>query len=463
MIANDLASATDGHVIDLDGIVNSKGLGHENYFKLWVVAKDKARVKSDSEGSKKIRIIDNPLLMEKGRAYGNRDDRAVLVWKRIANAAHYIVEYRELGKRDRWWLVPDASHTDTSWPANENWPYYSDFFPNPQTVPQPSRGDTIPATVLGLDRGKLYAFQVNYVTTGGEEVFSARDAFVWPSSKRPPRESRIGTYPFFGYWEGGRYDYTICSKTFDDPDTPDDESSEWKALISHAFEQWEQAVPDRVTVTRMVGSCVVDNDIPFTLVRALFNGRNEAYMVDTSNWYSAIFPLLSDNPLFLCIEVAPACVISTRYTDIEWNWPFTTPRVRALDDGSVDVLVNASNMPTGPPPNGNARTFDIPGGNASVDDADVQFNTCKDDPNRAEDWRNYELMLHEAGHALGLSGFTLLEFWRYQTAHPTIPDSVMNYDWKTRYPVGSGFSEPDCSPHPFDIMAIEALYQTVNP
>ena len=26
---------------------------------------------------------------------------------------------------------------------------------------------------------------------------------------------------------------------------------------------------------------------------------------------------------------------------------------------------------------------------------------------------------------------------------------------------GNGATEPDCSPHPFDIMAIQALYQTV--
>ena len=37
-------------------------------------------------------------------------------------------------------------------------------------------------------------------------------------------------------------------------------------------------------------------------------------------------------------------------------------------------------------------------------------------------------------------------------AHPLITDTVMNY-----------IGEPDCSPHPFDIMAIHALYQPLNP
>ena len=39
----------------------------------------------------------------------------------------------------------------------------------------------------------------------------------------------------------------------------------------------------------------------------------------------------------------------------------------------------------------------------------------------------------------------------------------MNYDEedKIRYPVGGSFFEPDYSPHPFDVMAIYALYQNV--
>ena len=72
-------------------------------------------------------------------------------------------------------------------------------------------------------------------------------------------------------------------------------------------------------------------------------------------------------------------------------------------------------------------------------------------------------MAHEVGHALGLSGLSPFEVFfevftergRYVMAHPTIPDSVMNYVNFTR-------TEPDCSPHPFDIMIIYALYQTVD-
>ena len=85
--------------------------------------------------------------------------------------------------------------------------------------------------------------------------------------------------------------------------------------------------------------------------------------------------------------------------------------------------------------------------------------------------------MHEAGHALGLSNVSYVglvteplslyawfkRFQPYEAAHPTIPDAVMNYDdevpdhWAAWAP--SPLNEPDCSPHPFDLMAIYSLYQ----
>ncbi len=70
----------------------------------------------------------------------------------------------------------------------------------------------------------------------------------------------------------------------------------------------------------------------------------------------------------------------------------------------------------------------------------------------------YETMVHEAGHTLGPSVFTLvyqvIPQGRCVASHPTIGDSVMNYWNYTAI-------EPDCSPHPFDIMALHALYRAV--
>ena len=103
----------------------------------------------------------------------------------------------------------------------------------------------------------------------------------------------------------------------------------------------------------------------------------------------------------------------------------------------------------------------------------TRFNACrpdKDSRGRAINYSLYILALHEIGHALGLSNsgeslkyideYTADEI--YVISHPTIADSVLNYDSKvSRAIVPNDFAEPDCSPHPFDVMAIYALYQNI--
>ena len=110
----------------------------------------------------------------------------------------------------------------------------------------------------------------------------------------------------------------------------------------------------------------------------------------------------------------------------------------------------------------------------------TRFNAClsggtpvPEDNVAGDDYYAYAITVHEAGHALGLSAlnkfFAFKEFFdvatTYQDAHPTIPDSVMNYDnmvseFASWVPGGDQHSEPDCFPHPFDVMAIYALYQS---
>ena len=70
----------------------------------------------------------------------------------------------------------------------------------------------------------------------------------------------------------------------------------------------------------------------------------------------------------------------------------------------------------------------------------------------------------------GLAGYNIIDVGRkrfYEMSHPTIPESVMNYDDKVsenQNPVTGDFirAEPDCAAYPFDLMALHALYQTVE-
>lgn len=104
----------------------------------------------------------------------------------------------------------------------------------------------------------------------------------------------------------------------------------------------------------------------------------------------------------------------------------------------------------------------------------TRFNTCmiNHTPYLNDNWGTthfaYATAVHEAGHALGLSNINAdpVFYQPYHAAHPTIPDTVLNYDGEAgeRFPGlrGRSHREPDCSPHPFDVMAIYALYQNVT-
>ncbi len=80
------------------------------------------------------------------------------------------------------------------------------------------------------------------------------------------------------------------------------------------------------------------------------------------------------------------------------------------------------------------------------------FNPC---PNTNDDY-NYpkSSLVHEAGHAIGLRAASKKAADPEFQGHPSIADSVMNYNRKLML-----VNEKDCSPHPLDIMAIFAIYQ----
>ena len=78
----------------------------------------------------------------------------------------------------------------------------------------------------------------------------------------------------------------------------------------------------------------------------------------------------------------------------------------------------------------------------------VVFNTCPDMGGNYN--RPYSTLVHEAGHALGIrSGNDGID---QEIHHPNaeIKSAIMSY----------GRGEPQCSPHPLDILAIFALYQS---
>ena len=113
------------------------------------------------------------------------------------------------------------------------------------------------------------------------------------------------------------------------------------------------------------------------------------------------------------------------------------------DEVTSDILLRRSSINTHVPV---LTTSLFPGGDAYATRGDVQFNSCD------ETKKTYEHLVHEAGHALGIAGGNTGAN-PAKAHHPNmyISESTMSYGAKQ-----------GCFPHPLDIMAIYAIYQTVD-
>ena len=491
--------------ISLDSIFASeKGLANSPYqYDFEVRAQDSGNSYRDSEYSDTITIIDNPLLTEGGRAYAsNGGDEASLEWTTVTNASNYEIRYRKLG---HYTVLGEGTknHTSLDWPKEASWPYYH----GAETEPSDTPGND---TIDDLDEGDIYTFQINY-EIGDTKVFSARDAYVWPSDVKPAERARVGTYPFFGHHTGGTFNYTICENMFPDPDTTTMDN-EWVELIKSAFGQWEVATQvgtDKlITMTPTVENCPTGTTgSPTAKFIQDDDQRNEVRMLDI--YSPSIYSLweFKSDVFKICLTEGPACVTSfSGYSGLQTNCDVSTNTCQirygplgifSIDRTRIAKLLEDYQSTGIPSPellgvidtaarNDRQASNELQGVDITFKESDfpvssvtmptsIKFNTCLPDKDAASDdsdqgYFAYTTAVHEAGHALGLSNFSYVDLvipWsapqEYHTAHPTIPDAVMNYDnaQRIRHPVGASFSEPDCSPHPFDIMAIYALYQTV--
>ena len=279
-----------------------------------------------------------------------------------------------------------------------------------------------------------------------------------PAINAPLWRERIATFPSYGHWPNGLVEYSICDGTF----TELGANANWPSLIEYAFERWEEDVPDMLTMTRTTDGCVDDdgdpitNDDPSTLFKALYNDTNEVYMYRFS--LAHLPEIYWHNSDFVCIRLSGACVLSTRYDE------YFAYGAEPLEDDRTDVIVNRDIS---------SGIDKVPGGNFTHDATDVRLNRClepggvpdltaSEDKNQDgdnDDYFSYTLMLHEAGHLVGLSQYHRLFPIDLDgsDAHPSVRGTVMNYDGRV-----NAMLEPDCSLHPLDKLAVRALYQNVR-
>ena len=390
-----------------------------------------------------ITVINNPIYKIDGHSDPGAGT-AVVSWNAVPDArgGRYVLRYQKMdGPAD--------------WQSSRNW----DVQPSGNTFME--LDEVLPALLTEdinwLNEGmEIYAVQLLYEAPFGRldeakfrpVIFSAQPSYFWPSDTAPSEGVRVGTFPSFGHWPSGVFRYRICEGTFSDQ-----LDGSWADATREAAKQWEDAVPDLLTVQGTIGDCHqphrrIEPDAYAELVDNEFNdvfARPQAWVSPLS--------VLRKNPGYICaLTFAPACVISNRY----WY-----PNVEAediLQDGDVDIVANPRVLR-----NGKHTVADIPGYDTTVDPGEIRANECRDldqngDRRVGEDYFGFELMLHEVGHALGISQFYFRETWDTDdnVAHPTIRGSVMNYDDNV------GVTEGDCFPYPMDIMAIRAIYEHFN-
>ncbi len=428
----------------------------------------------DSLPSKKFRIVDSPIRSADGNNKGISNSvwgSATIKWHRIPGISQYTIRYRLLTgthtEKDGWYPYGYTNLTNMSDIVSDHNSYSTALLKHTRT---------------NLKLMKIYAIQLNYTDQNGIRVFAGRDAFVWPAKDFPKEDERVATYPYFGHWTTKEYKYRICDQTF-----PADKREKWIQLIDDAFERWESATNGLVKVTSESSKCGLNNDSPLDDYKHLKINLNEVYMVDTTKQayiqllalpiipsplrlasryvitkvtgQSDILNLIkyADDIRSICIYLkTPACTISRMYSQSASAAGKLNNNVESIN--GVDIIFKKNRF--------DAYPIDKP--------ESVKFNRCfpvetiKIGENRYDKHFPYITALHEAGHALGTSGFSnadvigSLDIFggddSYHRAHPFIPDAAMNYDSK----IDAIINEPDCSPHPFDIMAIYALYQTVD-
>ena len=474
----------------------SIGSADREHFKLWVVARDTDNVALPSIDSPHIIIVDNPILRVDGSSPNTGEGKAVLEWGTISNLeGSEEIRFRRLlpsGQPQR-----QVNHSDIDWRPGNYSPWLS---PINVTDPEAKSGDPTrrTSTILGLTQGELYAVQLNYDRRVGAETlrtFSAREVYVWPSDRaagvRSEQEvaQRVATFPLRFNLPNRTYSYVFCADTFEN--ATQHATTTWAEFIEHAFDQWKYATDNEVMIERIEGTECADYSGFVNIVRArvvhferIFGAawveaRIEAFIQEleahgiesTRNEDATLNEVLSVRyPAGILRTVGVLDEVSEYvghgYCYAADSYVPCTTRTVTTKDGS-ELITSDILIPDHVIDSIQYSMFesgkDILRLPASTK---ARFNSCGDVSDL------YRHMVHEIGHALGISDHRRFDDRldlifpvavdpssnpvqdRY---HSLLADSIVSYKISREVQ-----KEYGCSPHPFDILAIFALYQTVH-
>ena len=484
--ASSLTTVETCMVINLSAIVTTssgadEGLAHSKAWGFQVRAVNSA---GGSEYSSDLVLIDNPIVAPNG--YSPSDTGQIsFQWASISDimqpkgsdysSGNVGFNYRKV-VHDTDESIP---HTQLGWLPYSHLRFGSSPDANGGTVSGKAR--------RGLSLDTIYAIQFRLDATGPDgtsKVYAARDAYAWTSGSRPRLGDRVATFPMDPD-VSKTYVYRIC------PDGFGDYLTDWKLTIEHAFRQWEIATGDLVRATRTADGCpdftkVLEKAVEAVSMygpvtdgnRARIEGHirtldsytkldlqdrvaNEIHMVDfdaqpVNNLRTQlVFSGLSVNLGINECSMYGACATRERHHESGLRTVDITINKGVYDRDPllVDIDLEA-------PLSVIENIYD------DIRSTEIVFNTC---PQTVFDPRSYAVIVHEAGHVFGLNGFTLSEsdrdVWHdLLKGHPAIRGSVLTYknrnlrlDDAPEYNFSS--EEGACAPHPFDVMALYALYQ----
>ena len=451
------------YVIYLDQVIVDnpmRGFKDSKAFQLQIEASDG----NTTLASETITIIDTPISEANGNS--TNSDSGEITWtsvRDILNNNNYTS-----GTYDLRYRLASGNHARPEWRPE-----------NLGSVHSSRTNVTSPFTLTGLMPRQVYAIQLVYregsSTTYDTDVFAARYSYVWPSSS--PAASSESSAP---QWVAGiplrfplpsaTYEYRICEDTF-----PVGKQGDWSAFIQHAFEQWDLATGGVVTMTYSSEDCTDYSNVVDAVLEEV---RARTGLPDTS-FRNAVVAILSR---LRWTDIRPNQIDDSRLNeiimldDIDWNadlskvsdydrrrefafsefarqsgfglrdcWGGYDPKEESTiacavltkrvgyEGYTTDIFLRRTKVEDDP--------LTLPGGDARVDPSDIPFNTC---PSGAKD-TVYGVLVHEVGHALGVrsghSGFA---------GHPSFADTAM----------AAGNTDFNCSPHPLDVLAMYALYQS---
>ena len=460
------AAASSGSVmdasykIDLRSIIgagaDSEGLAQASAYQFRVKAIASGSTRADSDYSAVVEIRDTPITSINGDSRSRTDGKgqAVVTWGAVPGATAFTLRWRKLpyytGKR----VLDGRERTVTNEPpSGRGWLPTEAKTENDWSTSAPIGQSSSSLTVSGLDLNEIYAFQLTYTHADGQG-FAARESYVWPSTRgankeflaslplkdplpKPTSEDNVGSRA------QAIYKYVICDDTF-----PQVRLTDWKNLIQHAAQQWQQATNGLVAVSMedSMDGCAFYSEVVAKVqskietipgyasdhIQSVLNEINllditekdrvhneiiklsDTYL-DTANAAAHIFP---ETAMYLssykCARNASACAPHPDELPNEWL--------------TTDILISPGANPA-------REELAIPGG-------DIKFNAC------SKFW--YAAIVHEVGHVLGIRAHAtgaLLSIMNYSVVSQTVTyDNVVRRTYA-------------CSPHPLDVMIAYALYQ----